>query len=376
MNWFKNRQTATKLLLGFGTMIVLLAITIAIAYNAISTFHDAQQRLFEQEFVGVVGVVELRADLNRQRGRILEFMLTNNRAKQEVLLRDIRSGSAKIDNSLRTLTVLFKENPGFLLKLDEWKSILATYRQTRETEIQLIAANKVDEARTMAENPQAGRFERMRSIAIELEQEMLKHARAHIADSDELATHSIVQFAILGGLALVFGVALTTLLTRLIARPMVAIADLAERMASGDLTVTLATQQRADEVGVLNQNFARMSADLRLQIGEVVHGANVIGLAASDIVASTAQLAANANESAVAVSEATTTVDEVRQTAQLASQKSMQVSDSTQKAAQSAQNGRKSAEDVGAGMNRIRQQMEAIASSMERLSEQSQTIGQ
>jgi methyl-accepting chemotaxis protein len=205
------------------------------------------------------------------------------------------------------------------------------------------------------------------------------------------------------------------LLTINIANPLKEIALNADRIARGDLSNTIQINQREDEVGVLARTFkgmtdslkamadvagkiavsdlrtsvkpqsandllgnafARMTENLREQIGQLVEGANVLGSSASEIVASTAQLASSASESAAAVSETTTTVEEVRQTAQAASQKAKAVADSAQKAAQVSQSGRKSTEEVVAGTQRIRQQMEAIAASMVRLSEQSQTIGQ
>ena len=206
------------------------------------------------------------------------------------------------------------------------------------------------------------------------------------------------------------------IITRNIAQPLKEISVTAERIAAGDLNITIsATTNREDEVGILARNFARMTetlkdmaivagkiaaGDLTVNVqpqsdkdvlgnafasmvenlqrltSEIAEGVNVLGASANEIVASTSQLAASASESAAAVSETSTTVEEVRQTAQVASQKAKNVADGAQKAAQSSEKGRKSTEDVGTGMNRIRQQVEAIAASMARLSEQTQAIGQ
>jgi methyl-accepting chemotaxis protein len=204
-------------------------------------------------------------------------------------------------------------------------------------------------------------------------------------------------------------------LTRNIANPLKEISATAERIAAGNLDVTLAMNKRGDEIGTLVRTFVRMTdslkgmaavagkiaaGDLRVVVqpqsdkdvlgsafatmvtnlqgltADLTEGVTVLGSSASEILATTTQLAANASESAAAVSETTTTVEEVRQTAQIASQKAKYVAESAEKAAHSSLSGRKSTDDVGTGMNRIREQMEAIAASMVRLSEQSQTIGQ
>jgi len=184
----------------------------------------------------------------------------------------------------------------------------------------------------------------------------------------------IILIVMVGSLLITLPIA--TRLNATIANPIREIAEAVSRIAAGDLTVGIAFVSRKDELGVLATKINEMTENLRAQIRELIEGANVLGSAASEIVASTTQLAASASESAAAVTETTTTVEEVRQTVQVSNQKARTVADSAQKVAQSSQSGRKSTEDVGAGMDRIRQQMEAIAASMMRLSEQSQTIGQ
>lgn len=157
------------------------------------------------------------------------------------------------------------------------------------------------------------------------------------------------------------------------ARSLRTLADAAERIAAGDLRVSIQPQSPNDQLG---NSFVRMTDNLRRQIGGIVEAAAVLGSASTEIVASTSQLASGASASAAAVTETTATVEEVRQTAHLASQKARVVADTAQKSAQIAQSGRKSTSDVVSGMERIRTQMEAIAESMVRLSEQGQTIGQ
>lgn len=245
------------------------------------------------------------------------------------------------------------------------------------------------------------------------EEEAVLKQRVDAAENDAANAKRTI---VLGTLAAFIVAALAGfVLTRNIARPLQELTAVAERITVGDLSVTVSADARTDEVGVLARTFdrmtqslramaaaaaqiaagdlrstiapqspsdvlgnafARMVENLREQTRQLVEGANVLGAAGSEIVASTTQLASSASESAAAVSETTTTVEEVRQTAQVASQKAQHVFDSAQKAAQISLSGRKSTEDVSAGMTRIRQQMEAIAASMGRLSEQSQTIGQ
>lgn len=415
MKSFRNLQTRTKHLLAFGLMIGLLLITMATAYNAIVTIRDSQQRMFNREFAAVVYMVDLRADLNRQRARMLEMTLTTDAEGLNALLRDLRAGADEIDDEMQKLGVLNRDDPGFLARLAELKSALAEYRQGREAQIALIFEGKGEEARRFAREAQTARFKKIGVLATDLGDRMLERTRAEVNAAGELASRSINAFVLLGCLAVVLGIAMTVVLNRLISRPLRDLTVVAERITIGDLNVEVPQEMRFDEVGVLarafdrmtkslramagsagriadgdlrttiepqseddmlGRAFARMTSDLRAQIRALNDGANAVGTAASEIVAATSQLAASASESAAAVSETTTTVEEVRQTAELASQRARDVSDSAQKAAQASQSGLESTEALMAAMARIGERMDSIAAGLMRLSEQSQAIGQ
>lgn len=164
--------------------------------------------------------------------------------------------------------------------------------------------------------------------------------------------------------------------TRNIARPLGDLTAFAIRLADGDLTMEAASTARSDQVGVLQQAFGKMIANLRRVIAETREGIGVLGASASEILATSTQLAAGASETAAAINETTTTVEQVKQTAIVASQKAKYVSDGAQKSVQSSENGKKAVGETVEGTTRIREQMELIAGTTVRLSEQSQAIGE
>ena len=204
-------------------------------------------------------------------------------------------------------------------------------------------------------------------------------------------------------------------LTRNIAVPLGEVSAAAQKIASGDLSVSVVSNGRRDEIGILTETFTEMTGSLRQMarvaeqisdgdltvevkpksdkdvlgkafalmieklrrvIGDTQESIGILSSSALQIVATTTQVAAAATETATAVTETTATVEEVKQTAQLATQKAKFVSESAQRAAQVSESGKRSvAESIGA-MKQIREQMESIAESIVRLSEQSQTIGE
>ncbi|MDR3404915.1 MAG: CHASE3 domain-containing protein [Chthoniobacter sp.] len=373
MKW----NVGTKIGAGFGLALAILMAIGFVAYQSSVKQTDTAEWVDHTHLVlqNLEGVLSTMKDAETgQRGFVL--------AGEERYLEPYLSAQAAIGQKLKSLRELTKDNPNQQRRLDALEPLIdgkdGKFAELQETiDLRRDKAKGFDAAlQVVLTDKGKNAMDQIRKIIgdMESEENTLLKTRSDEAQASARNAKSTIVFGTLA--AFVFMAVAGIVITRNIARPLLAITGAAERMASGDLTVNLATDHRADEIGLLTKTFGRMSDNLREQIRGLVEGANVLGSAASEIVASTAQLSSSATESATAVSETTTTVEEVRQTAQMASQKAKAVSDSAQKVAQISQSGRKSTEDATTGMNRIRQQMDSIAESMGRLSEQSQTIGQ
>lgn len=149
-------------------------------------------------------------------------------------------------------------------------------------------------------------------------------------------------------------------------------ANAAQKIASGDITGSIAPQSEKD---ILGNAFLQMLNNLRRIMKDIMEGVNLLGSSASEILAATTQVASGTAETATAISETTTTVEEVQQAAKLSAQKAKNVADNAQKLAQVSHDGQKAVEETVNVMNRIREQMDSIAQTVVRLSEQSQSIG-
>ncbi|MBI2748071.1 MAG: methyl-accepting chemotaxis protein [Burkholderiales bacterium] len=377
MRWFLDLSTRGKLFAGFGAMAVFLAIAIATAYLGITAIQESEKNLYEEDFANERDLLALRVHYNGMRLLMLEAQLLSKRAEQDPLLAEAAERSKRIDRILRGLLERGKNDPKRLPQLEELKSVWQAFAQTKDAEIiPLILAGKIAESRELAVGVQQGRAQKIRDIAEELGKASEEDARLAVVHAELQANQSIRIFLFVGIAALVIGVALTLLMARVIAGPLRNLSGVADRIAAGDLTVGVARDERADEVGALMRAFGVMLDNLRRVTREITEGVNVLTSSSSEITASTAQVASGSAETATAVSETTATVEEVKQTAQVSTQKAKYVSETAQKTAQISQSGRKSVEDSIEAMQRIREQVESIAEAIVRLSEQSQAIGE
>jgi methyl-accepting chemotaxis protein len=396
---------------GFGSALAIFVILGVISYRSVTRSTEASQmRKHTYDVLAQIAqVLSLLQDVQvGQRG----FVITG----EDTYLEPYQSAIASLDRAIEELRSLTTDNVRHQQRINNLEPLIETRLSLSEQAIEIRQTSGLEAASDFVKTGKGeANMDEIRRLLgeIEGEEEDLLEKRTAQAETDARNAMWTVLLGTLVALGLAAAAGLT--ITRNIAGPLQNLTAVAERITVGDLSVKISADGRSDEVGTLARTFERMvlslrtlagaaeriaegdlrstfkpqspddvmgvafermTQNLRDQIRGLVEGANVLGSAAGEIVASTAQFSSSASESATAVSETTTTVEEVRQTAQVASQKAKYVSDSAQKAVQISQNGRKSTEEAAAGMNRIRQQMEAIAASMMRLSEQSQTIGQ
>jgi methyl-accepting chemotaxis protein len=407
MKW----NVGTKIGVGFSTALVIFTIVGAIAYRAVTQQTEAAAWVVHTQDVRVL-LTQLLSNLQDAETGQRGYVITG----EDGYLAPYNDGSAHAQEARKRLASLVDDNPKQVARAESLEPLITEKLSELQRTIEARRTHDLATAQAMVQsNRGKNAMDSIRAVIREMdgeESDLLKK-RIELAEADANNAQRVILYGTIMALVLA-GVAGLTI-TQNIAGPLKSLTDVAGRITVGDLNVAVTISDRSDEVGALAHAFdgmarslramagvaekiaagdlrsnvqpqspndllgnalVRMIENLRRQIGGMAEGATVLGTAASEIVASTAQLASGASESAAAVSQTTTTVEEVRQTAQLTSQKVKAVADSAQKAVQISHTGRKSTEEVVTGMDRIRAQMESIAESMMRLSEQSQTIGQ
>jgi len=407
MKW----TVGTKIGSGFVLVSVIVLLVGAASYRTINKLTDTAYWVNHTYKVlnNLDGV--LTAMINAETGQ-RGYAVSN----KEVFLEPFVWGTAAAEKDIQQVRELTADNPSEQRRLDELEPMVAQQLGMLKEHVDAEKGGNLEAVRqwvTTGENKKGMDAIRVKIGDMEDEERSLLQMRADEAQASASSARWII-------LACTFGTFVISslagyVIARGISKPLKRITLAAERMAAGDLEVDITKLQRQDEVGVLSQTFWAMTeslrgmadvagkiagGDLRVKVhpqsdrdklgnafaamvenlqrmtSQIAEGVNVLSVSANQISTSTTQLAAGAVETATAVSEATTTVEEVRQAAQVSSQKAKAVSENARNMAQISQSGSKSTEETVAGIGRIRQQMEAIADSTVRLSEQTQTIGQ
>jgi methyl-accepting chemotaxis protein len=377
MRWFHNLTTGAKLHLGFGTMLLFIAMTSWIANSVINRLQASVSNLYDSDFRLALEMSEMRANLARARLDQLELLALPAGSERTALIDNMKRNSTDLDSRLLRVTNLAISEVDLSGRLGELKRTLSEYQKMCAKKVSAAPVEgggiAADAGETHAD---LVLFDKLRDLTVAIGQVAQDRAAAHVQASVSEGEHFSVTFITLAAVAFLCSTLLVLLLHHTIVRPLTRISGMAERIAAGDLTIEMPDSGRKDEVGIMQATFSKMVSGLRDVTRQIREATAVLAASGTEILAATTQLASSASETASAVAQTTTTLEEVKQTSQVSSQKAKTVSEEARKAAEVAGTGRESVEQTIEGMESIQHQMSAIADSIVNLSTQSQSIGE
>jgi methyl-accepting chemotaxis protein len=130
-----------------------------------------------------------------------------------------------------------------------------------------------------------------------------------VADDNKL----MVLLYALGAIALAIGGTFAWFITRSIAQPLNKAVEVAERVATGDLTSRIDERSR-DEIGQLFDALRQMNGSLAEIVGNVRNGTESIGTATQEIASGNADLSARTESQASSLEETASSMEELTQT--------------------------------------------------------------
>ncbi len=175
-------------------------------------------------------------------------------------------------------------------------------------------------------------------------------------------------------LAMIFGLAAAWAITRQIIIPLNQALEVAQRVASGDLSHNL-TSQRQDELGQLQRAMQSMSVGLRELIGGISEGVTQIASAAEQLSAVTEQTSAGVNSQKVETDQVATAMNEMAATVQEVARNAEEASEAAVAADQQAREGDKVVGEAIAQIERLATEVGNSTIAMADLKRESDKIG-
>ena len=310
-------KIATRLYIGFGGTIALLAILVAVAMLNFSKLSDANAINTHTYQVMLEGDAVLESLINMETGE-RGYVITGKDASLEPL----NNGKTAFKEHLDKIRALTSDNPAQqerLAKLEEAQRQWLGGAIEPVLALRKAAGDDKDKLGAVLELEQEGKgkqsMDSMRALLAEIgkAESILLAQRSVAAESLQVQT----KWMLLGGgllTALLAGL-VAFWLARNISGPLQLAIGLAKRVAQGDLTAQVMVASQ-DETGELMQALKDMNASLLNIVGEVRSGTETIATASAQIASGNLDLSSRTEQQAGSLEETASSMEELTSTVQ------------------------------------------------------------
>lgn len=149
-----------------------------------------------------------------------------------------------------------------------------------------------------------------------------------------------------------------------------------DQIAAGDMSSRLLEDNDDPELAALSRKLNELLDSLRNMVRDLQRAVAEIASSSQQILAATAQHNTAAAEQAASVNQTSATVDEIRQTAEQTTVRAQSVSDSANRSVGKANSGLTAVDHTITGMGKVKEQVQQISTNIMDLTEHTQNIGQ
>jgi methyl-accepting chemotaxis protein len=382
---FSMRWTVRKkLYAGFFTVFIILIVMIAVNFYQMKEIDRTYRTLLDEDVQRLVMTKNLLATIKKAQESQLGYLLAGDKTSlhnftnaHKEYQRTSKQLMPQIDDPkakalLKELDKLEREFYDFSDHLFESKN------QNQQADYLMALAT----GRQMVQDVETKVTE-----LVAYQEKLLKESEKHTLTHTTSAQSFVLT---LGIISIAAGLIVAFFISGSISKPVIAIANAAEKMATGDLTTTDINIKNKDELGDLAASFQKMAQNLRDLIQQVAENADQVAAASEQLTASAEQTSKATEQITVTMQEVSTSVDkqaksveETSKTAQEMSDAVHQVANNTQhasalatEAAAKATNGERAVQVAVEQMNSINNTVRASAEVVKQLGVRSQEIGQ
>lgn len=294
-----------KLIGSFLFIAIILGITSSISSYYLNKIDDGYSDIIDRRVVILSNVQKIQVHAAKETSRLRAYMITKDQESLDNLNASYDRVMSLIEETNSMAQVKeFKEG------LEKLNSVNQEFKQKYDLLIQMIDNNEPsNEITNYYVNDVIPLSRQLDPIAEELADFQTKSMDEASARNTETARAATVNVAIISILAVVLAVLIGYFSSRMISKPIVAIASVAERIALGDLTIEDIHVKNKDEVGVLAKSFNQMAGNLRNLVEQISKISEHIAASSEELTASAEQSNQVSESIALTLQEVTANAD-------------------------------------------------------------------
>ncbi|MEQ7920319.1 methyl-accepting chemotaxis protein [Xanthomonas sp. WHRI 1810A] len=357
MQWFANLKIATKLLTSFVAVLSLSVVMGVFAIYELAQVNATSTEMKENWIPSIRSAAGMRFNLTQYRTREARHILSEDADKPAIEAQAMQSRTDALKRLADYASLV--SSPAEQQLFDSVTTDMNTYFNVSNTLLGYSRQGQVQEARALVNGESKAVFDRVSDSLGRLVQ--LNDDGANAASERGDSIYASARLAIIGvlALALLLGLFMAWYVSRIISRPIKQAAELARRLAEGDLTASLQPTSR-DETGQLIGAMQNMVSKLSRIIGEVRHAADGLASASEEVSATAQSMSQATSEQAASVEETSASVEQMSASINQNTDNAKVTDGMASKAAREATEGGKSVEQTVAAMKKIAQRIGII----------------
>ncbi|WP_224363942.1 methyl-accepting chemotaxis protein [Hyalangium versicolor] len=312
MTWFQNLKISSKLLIAFFVQSAFTLLLGLFAMSQMEKMNNATDEVTERRVPSIAYVSDANTDTSDFFIAELLHVLSSDAAEMAQYEREMRSLQESIERGFDRYEPLISLDEERRL-YEDFNQLWRDYLEEHDKVIASSRASQKDEAFSRIRD----HSRRAYSTASDKLEDLVAaiHVNSKKASDQSDDTYALAKGWIIGsmGLAFVLSLMLSVFIAGIISRPLTHAAQMADRLAEGDLSVSISSESE-DETGRLMAALKRMVQRLSQVIGEVREGAGALASASAQVSASSQNLSQGTSEQASSVEETTSNLDQMTAT--------------------------------------------------------------
>ncbi len=265
MKWFANQKIAFKLGVSFAVMALVAGIISVNGIRSMSAMKSEDESLYQNKTIPMGYIADIETDYQQIRLCLRDMVLAKGKDQVNLQVQNIGQYSEKVDQDTTKLSKCLAIQSDTLKNLCNQVAYAdQQYQPIKDRAISLAQAGKSKQAlaaiRTGSaisqQEDKALKDLRNSLISDAKQTAMTNHAAA------DAATRSSILMMIIG---ILFAAGIGFYLTKLIAKPAVAMAEVAKKLSIGDTDVHLDYESK-DEIGDLSRGFGEIIENNRKRV--------------------------------------------------------------------------------------------------------------
>jgi len=264
MSWFYNLKLSHKLMAAFLMLALITGMVGYVGINKIRIIKAADTTLYQENVLPFQDLNSVALAFQMRRVQLKDMLINLDYAKRQKIQESITGLDQTINDSLARLDSSSHDD-NMRRAFTNLKDALEMYEPIKNEYIKLAMENKLEEARYITTSGDGVKAAHAVDAALDNFTNTLTSEAKRKSDTNAQIAHSAaLSMIVLIIIAVTLALLLGWFISRIINRPLQEMLTIADRLALGDINVSLSNHTK-DEIGMLSRSFAALIENIRMQ---------------------------------------------------------------------------------------------------------------